>query len=60
MLETENIFSLQPKTPKATQQGTIAAMGSGGPIPSAPKWKQPAGEKNQQTEEILNSILPPR
>ena len=55
-------FSEQPKTPKAAQQGTIAAIGSGGPIPSPPKWKQqqPAGDKNQQTEEILNSILPPR
>lgn len=37
-------------------------MGSGGPIPSPPKGKLPPVEaqKNQQTEEILNSILPPR
>ena len=47
---------------KNNQQGNIAAFGSGGPIPSPPKNKLPAldVQKNQQTEEILNSILPPR
>ena len=37
-------------------------MGSGGPVPSPPKGKMPPAEsqKDQKTEEILNSILPPR
>ena len=53
---------LQSKQMKNNQQGNIAAFGSGGPIPSPPKNKLPAldVQKNQQTEEILNSILPPR
>ena len=36
--------------------------GSGGPLPGLPKNKLTPVEaqKNQQTEEILNSILPPR
>jgi dynein light intermediate chain len=45
-----------------TKQGTVAVTGSGGSIPGLPKSKiSPAdSQKNQQTEEILNSILPPR
>lgn len=37
-------------------------MGSGGPIPSPPRGKLPPmdSQKSQQTEEILNNILPPR
>lgn len=37
-------------------------MGGGGPVPSPPKAKPAAGEaqKMQQTEEILDSVLPPR
>jgi len=52
----------QARIQRAGQQPTVAAMGSGGPIPSPPKGKLPPVEaqKNQQTEEILNSILPPR
>lgn len=55
--------SSQPKTPKSDKHpGTIAATGSGGPLPGLPRTKpSPAdAQKNQQTEEILNSILPPR
>ncbi|XP_065898315.1 33 kDa inner dynein arm light chain, axonemal-like isoform X2 [Dysidea avara] len=50
------------RTPKANQQPAVAALGSGGPIPSPPKGKLPPvdQQKNQQTEEILNAILPPR
>jgi len=53
---------LQARTPKANQQPAVAALGSGGPIPSPPKGKLPPvdQQKNQQTEEILNAILPPR
>lgn len=55
---------VQPKTPKSDKQqsGTIAVTGSGGPLPGLPKNKlSPVdAQKNQQTEEILNSILPPR
>ncbi|XP_003386434.1 PREDICTED: 33 kDa inner dynein arm light chain, axonemal-like [Amphimedon queenslandica] len=54
----------KPKTPKTDnkQAGTIAVTGSGGPLPGLPKNKLTPVEaqKNQQTEEILNSILPPR
>lgn len=37
-------------------------MGGGGPVPSPPKSKLAVAEaqKNQQTEEILDSVLPPR
>lgn len=37
-------------------------MGGGGPVPSPPKSKLAAAEaqKNQQAEEILDSVLPPR
>ena len=38
-------------------------MGSGGPIPSPPKVKLTLGEdqkSGKSTEDILNSILPPR
>ena len=37
-------------------------MGGGGPVPSPPKAKAAAVEaqKMQQTEEILDSVLPPR
>lgn len=41
----------------------MAAKGAGGPIPNPPaKSKLPPMEaqKNKETEEILNSILPPR
>ena len=50
------------KTPKAGQQPTVAVMGSGGPVPSPPRGKLPPvdTQKDQKTEEILNSILPPR
>lgn len=50
------------RTPKAGQQPTLAAMGSGGPIPSPPAGKLPPfeGQKHHEAEEILNSILPPR
>lgn len=52
------------RTPKSGQQHGIAVIGSGGPVPSPPKTKTYTGDvqqqKNQQTEEILNSILPPR
>jgi len=53
---------MQARTPKANQQPAVAALGSGGPIPSPPKGKLPPvdQQKNQQTEEILNAILPPR
>lgn len=49
-------------TPKAGQQPTIAAMGGGGPIPSPPKVKLLAENQksSRSTEDILNSILPPR
>lgn len=52
----------QTKLSKTGQSGNIAAIGSGGPIPGPPKAKlSPVDvQKNQQTEEILNSILPPR
>lgn len=55
-------FYEQAKTPKSNQQPAVAALGSGGPIPSPPKGKLPPvdQQKNQQTEEILNAILPPR
>ena len=44
------------------QQPTVAAMGGGGPVPSPPKAKSSPAEtqKSQQTEEILDSVLPPR
>ena len=47
---------------KQSQQPTVAVVGGGGPIPSPPKSKLPPVEaqKNQQTEEILDSVLPPR
>lgn len=47
---------------RSKQQPTVAVMGSGGPVPSPPKTKLAATEvqKNQQTEEILDSVLPPR
>ena len=50
------------KTPRSDKQSTISAIGSGGPLPGPPKGKLPPMEaqKNQQAEEILNSILPPR
>ncbi len=51
------------RTPKSGQlQSTVAVMGSGGPVPSPPKTKLPAvdAHKDQKTEDILNSILPPR
>lgn len=37
-------------------------MGSGGPVPSPPKAKLPSvdTQRDQKTEDILNSILPPR
>ena len=37
-------------------------MGGGGPVPSPPAAKLTPGEaqRNQQTEEILDSVLPPR
>lgn len=50
-------------TPKGGQQPTVAAMGSGGPIPSPPKMKLTFGDSQKSTkstEDILNSILPPR
>jgi len=52
---------MQARTPKANQQPAVA-VGSGGPIPFPPKGKLPPvdQQKNQQTEEILNAILPPR
>lgn len=49
----------QVRTPKAGQQPTVAVMGSGGPVPSPPKAKISSGDA-QKTEEILNSILPPK
>lgn len=53
---------VKAKTPKSSQQPAVAALGSAGPIPSPPKGKLPPvdQQKNQQTEEILNAILPPR
>ena len=56
------IYMIQAKLSKTGQSGNIAAIGSGGPIPGPPKAKlSPVDvQKNQQTEEILNSILPPR
>lgn len=45
------------------QQPTVAAMGSGGPIPSPPKAKfvvADSSKMTKSTEDILNSILPPR
>ena len=44
------------------KQPTVAVMGGGGPVPSPPKAKPAAAEvqKNQQTEEVLDSVLPPR
>jgi dynein light intermediate chain len=58
--------STSAKTPKKTnkpkQNPTIAALGSGGPIPASPKAKLPPMESltNPPPEEILNKILPPR
>ena len=56
------IYYDKARTPKSNQQSAVAALGSGGPIPSPPKAKLPPvdQQKNQQTEEILNAILPPR
>ena len=50
------------KTPRSDKRRSISAIGSGGPLPGPPKGNLPPVEaqKNQQTEEILNSILPPR
>lgn len=44
------------------QSPTIAVMGGGGPVPSPPKIKPAAAEsqRNKQTEEILDNVLPPR
>ena len=42
------------------QQPTVAVMGSGGPIPSPPKVKLATDKSAKSTEDILNSILPPR
>lgn len=53
-------FFSQVQTPRG---GGVAAKGSGGPIPNPPaKSKLPPVEaqKSKETEEILNSILPPR
>jgi dynein light intermediate chain len=50
------------KKGRPKQQPTVAAMGGGGPVPSPPKAKSSPAEtqKSQQTEEILDSVLPPR
>jgi len=49
-------------TPKSGQEPTIAALGSGGPIPTPPKGKPATSNKKTtgSTEEVLNSSLPPR
>lgn len=62
LVATRVICYEQARTPKSNQQPAVAALGSGGPIPSSPKGKLPPvdQQKNQQTEEILNAILPPR
>jgi len=52
----------EKKTPKARALKVSQQIGSGaGPIPGPPKGAlSPADAKQQQTDEILNSILPPR
>lgn len=56
-----NVVLFQARS-KQSQQPTVAVMGGGGPVPSPPKSKLAAAEaqKNQQAEEILDSVLPPR
>lgn len=56
------MFYLKVLTPKTGQQPTVAALGSGGPIPNPPKGKSVPGNKKTtgSTEEVLNSSLPPR
>merc|ERR1712036_35898 len=52
----------EKKTPKARALKVSQQVGAGaGPIPGPPKGAlSPADAKQQQTDEILNSILPPR
>jgi len=52
----------EKKTPKARALKVSQQIGAGaGPIPGPPKGAlSPADAKQQQTDEILNSILPPR
>lgn len=54
------VYLIFLQTPRG---GGVAAKGTGGPIPNPPaKSKLPPMEaqKSKETEEILNSILPPR
>lgn len=47
-------------TPKPGQEPAVAALGSGGPIPTPPKPVPGNKKTTGSTEEVLNSSLPPR
>lgn len=62
VLISKNTEKKNNKTLRMKQSPTIAVMGGGGPVPSPPKIKPAAAEsqRNKQTEEILDNVLPPR
>ena len=62
-LRLKLMFCLQARSLKVSQQQGTGGTAAAGPVPQPPRTnKLPPmdAQKNQQTDEILNAILPPR